>query len=77
MSGDDIWYVNDMEGSGTAHECERCACRRAEGIVGNKAVARAAGGEIRLYGPGDGTTRVMVRELPRAWVTEEVQPCAC
>jgi hypothetical protein len=44
----------------------RTAMRVAAALVGNNAVADT--GEIKLYGPGNGTTSVMVRQLPSHWI---------
>src|SRR5262245_8744151 len=54
------------------------ACRVAAALVGNSSGTNT--GEIVLYGPGDGTTSVMVRQIPRGWVgpanaTDAVAAC--
>jgi hypothetical protein len=72
----DVWIVLDLDQGSrnvgtfeTQREAEQLAIR----LVGNNAAARC--GEIILYGPGDGTTSVMVRRWPREWLTtEEIKP---
>lgn len=44
---------------------EHLAMHMAEGMVGNRSVAVLDGGAIMLYGPGDGSTSVMVRRFTR------------
>lgn len=61
-----VWVTMNLDDGGRiayAGPSQQVACRVAEALVGNRSAAVA--GEIVLYGPGDGTTSVMVRQLPR------------
>lgn len=66
---DHSWLLQDLEieNHGLVFSEEHLAMHAAEKIVGNRAAARA--GDGYLYGPGDGTTRVMVRQLPNKFIT--------
>jgi hypothetical protein len=64
-----VWVTMNLEDGNRiayAGPSRGVACRVAAALVGNSSGADT--GEIVLYGPGDGTTAVMVRQLPRAWV---------
>ena len=59
-----VWFLQNFDTNAEhVFTDESLALRTAEMMVGN----RSAGGdrEIRLYGPGDGTTSVMVRRFTR------------
>ena len=63
------WLLQDLNAGpnhGLAFTEEHLAMDAAERIVGNKSAAHMPDGW--LYGPGDGTTRVMVRQLPIDWI---------
>lgn len=47
------------------------ARRVASALVGNSSFARTD--DIHLYGPGDGSTSVMVRQIPRVAMNEEAR----
>ena len=60
-----MWVTMNLEdGNRLAYvgNSKSIACRVAEALVGNHSGANT--GEIVLYGRGDGTTSVMVRQLP-------------
>ena len=63
-SPDHAWLLQDLD-TGAEHvfKDEHIAMHNAERIVGNRAAATFEDGY--LYGPGDGTVRVMVRCFPR------------
>jgi hypothetical protein len=64
-----VWVTMNLEdGNRLAYvgPSKRTACLVAAALVGNSAAADT--GEIVLYGRGDGSASVMVRQLPRAWV---------
>ncbi len=67
-----FWLVQDLEikGHGLTFKDKHMALHAAEKIVGNRSVAEvpamgAASTPGYLYGPGDGSTRVMVRCFTR------------
>lgn len=66
-----IWVVMDGEDFKIRQGFERKneALRLAASIVGNN--SWSGGGDIHLFGPGDGTTTVMVRQIPRAVALKE------
>lgn len=59
------WLLQDFDagdGHGLVFTAEHLAMHAAEKIVGNRSPAFVGGSEgMLLYGPGDGTTRVMIR----------------
>jgi hypothetical protein len=59
-----VWILQDLD-TGAEHwfYSEHIAMHNAERIVGNNAVGGDR--EFKLYGPGNGTTRVMVRKFTR------------
>lgn len=61
---DTVWVLQDLDtGAELAFTAQHLAMHAAEKIVGNRAVSGT--GDILLYGPGNGTTRVMVRRFTR------------
>jgi hypothetical protein len=70
MLEDLVWVTMNLEdGNRIAYAGDSCqkACEVAAALVGNTSAGRT-GSDIILYGPGDGTTSVMVRQIPRKWV---------
>src|SRR5262245_61752671 len=64
-----VWVTMNLEdGNRLAYvgASRNIAYRVAAALVGNDAAADA--GELVLYGPGDGTTGVMVSQIPKNWV---------
>src|SRR5829696_1152540 len=60
-----VWVTMNLDDSNRiayAGSDRRKACRVAAALVGNNSGMDT--GEIVLYGPGDGTTSVLVRQLP-------------
>lgn len=76
---DRVWVVlrmdradGDDKTEAPAHESVGPAIARAERIVGNRAGACPfPDRSTYLYGPGDGTTSVMVRSIPRAFLPKD------
>lgn len=70
-----VWAVmllNEANRIPSAFEALDAAMRLAASYAGNNSFAHP-GGDIFLWGPGDGTTSVMVRQLPReALLAEDV-----
>ena len=64
---DCLWLLQDLDrGSDHVFTAEHLALHAAEKIVGNPNGAFVGGSEqMTLYGPGDGTTRIMVRRFTR------------
>ena len=60
MDGNNDWKIMQ------AFEVEKEALRLAGSLVGN--MSYSGGGDIRLFGRGDGNTEIMVRQLPRKLV---------
>lgn len=61
-----VWYMQDLETGGEACFNDlHMAMHAAEGIVGNRSFAKPDQ-DILLYGPGDGSTRVMIRKFRRS-----------
>ncbi len=63
-----IWLVQDLRRDPPTELCfsiEHMAIIAAEEMVGNRSAAMIDRGDILLYGPGDGTTEVMVRKFRR------------
>lgn len=62
-----VWVVQNLDWN--AHKTFNTrdeAVREAERTVGNRSAANLGGAEeMTLYGPGDGTTSVMVRKFTR------------
>lgn len=73
-----VWAVMDMskpdgeEKTVAVYEREGAALGHAEKTVGNRARSSPAGG-MHFYGPGDGTTSVMVRTVPRGLLPESIK----
>ena len=69
---DFVWVTIDVEnGSRIIYAGSRDKAMRVAGVlVGNNSYAGPMG-DIYLYGPGDGSTSVMVRQLPRKSVRDE------
>lgn len=64
---DYLWVTMNLDDNNRiayAGPSRAIACRVAAALVGNNSPADT--GEIVLYGPGDGSTAVMVRQLPAA-----------
>jgi hypothetical protein len=71
---DCVWVVYRTDNkTKEAFEQGDQAKMKAEGIVGNQSAARPSP-DIFLYGPGDGTTTVTVRQIPRAWAPKPGDP---
>jgi hypothetical protein len=63
-----VWLLQDLRCAPIVEHvftAEHLAMHAAERIVGNRSVARIDHGDIMLWGPGDGTTQVMVRKFTR------------
>lgn len=61
-----VWVLQNFDtGVDQTFETADEAMRAAERMVGNRSAAFADGGQIVLYGRGDGTVSVMVRRFPR------------
>jgi hypothetical protein len=61
-----VWILQNLDtGAEQLFEAAGPAMRAAEAMVGNRSPAVCDGGAIVLYGPGDGSTSVMVRRFPR------------
>lgn len=59
-----VWFLQNLDsGFERVFREERQARQAAEQMVGNRSAADMGGGEGYLYGPGDGTTSVMVRRF--------------
>lgn len=70
MNKDLVWVTMNLDDGNRlayAGPSLQTACRVAEALVGNRAAAHT-GSDIILYGPGDGNTSVMVRQLPRSCI---------
>ena len=68
---DYAWLLQDLDvgpDHGLVFTEEHLAMQAAEKIVGNRSPALWADGY--LYGPGDGTTRVMLRHLPKTLIQQ-------
>ena len=59
-----LWSLRNFDtGANLCFGAEHLAMQAAEEMVGNNAVARV--GNVLLYGPGDGTTSVMIERITR------------
>jgi hypothetical protein len=70
-----VWVVMESDPAGKwttrqAFVSKQKALRLAGSIVGNNSYANP-GDDIHIFGPGDGTTSVMVRQWPRALVLRD------
>lgn len=64
---DYVWVLQQIETGGElCFTSEHLAMQAAERLVGNRAVNFVGGTErMMLYGPGDGTTSIMIRRFTR------------
>ena len=59
-----VWILQNLDNGATlAFDAEHLAMHAAEKMVGNRAVGGV--GDTMVYGPGDGTTTVMIRRMTR------------
>jgi hypothetical protein len=65
-----VWVTMNLDDGNRlayAGPSKATACRVAAALVGNNAAGHT-GSDIVLYGPGNGTTSVMVRQLPKGCI---------
>lgn len=70
-----LWVTMDLDSDNRlvyAGPSRQKAMRVAAALVGNNSYAGPSG-DIYLYGPGDGSTSVIVRQLPKVGVENETK----
>jgi hypothetical protein len=61
-----VWLLQNLDTKAKlVFTAEHLAMHTAERMVGNRAVALPGSGDTMLYGPGDGSTSVIIRRMTR------------